>query len=307
MKRREFIKSSTAAILAAGTTSAYANLLKYSNSNIKNNLPGYNLVMVKGGEPDLMFDKAMETLGGIKNFVKEGQKVIVKPNICFDAPPERAVNTNPVLIGRIVEHCFKAGAKEVIVLDHTGDDWEDTYKNSGIEKAATAAGAKMLPANDEDFYREVNIEKGKRLLKAKVHESILDSDVLINVPVLKHHGGMQVSIAMKNLMGVVWDRTYWHKNDLHQCIADFASFCKPVLNVIDAYNVLTKNGPRGVSVNDVVNMKSLIVSSDIVAADSAAAKLFGVDPDKLNYLKIAYETGLGEMNIDKLSVKNIVL
>lgn len=307
MKRRDFLKNSTFALLTAGASATYGKLLKYQNSNLEKETSGYDLVVVKGGEPDILFDKAIETLGGINKYIKKGQRVVIKPNICWDAPPERAANTNPKLIGRIVEHCFKAGAKEVLVFDHTGDDWEDTYKNSGIEKAAVAAGAKMLPGNDEDFYREVSIEKGKRLLKAKVHECILNSDTLINVPVLKHHGGMQVSIAMKNLMGVVWDRAYWHKNDLHQCIVDFASFCKPVLNIVDAYNVMTKNGPRGVSVKDVVNMKSLIVSSDIVAADAIAAKLFGVDPEKLNYLKIAYETGLGEMNTDKLSIKNIVL
>lgn len=307
MNRRDFLKNSTIAALAAGTSVVYGNVLKYSGFTSRTNSTGYDLVSAKGGEPDEMFDKAIESLGGMKNFVKEGQKVVIKPNICFNAPPERASNTNPVLVKRIVEHCFDAGAGEVIVFDHTGDNWKDAYKNSGIEKAASDTGAKLLPGNDENDYREVSIKEAKSLKNVQVHKYILESDVFINVPVLKHHGGMQISGAMKNLMGVVWDRTYWHKNDLPQCIADFALFCKPHLNVIDAYNVITRNGPRGISVNDVVNMKSLIISRDIVAADSVASRLLGLEPDKLNFIKIANTLGLGEMNISKLSINNINL
>jgi uncharacterized protein (DUF362 family) len=112
---------------------------------------------------------------------------------------------------------------------------------------------------------------------------------------------------MKNLMGIVWDRRYWHRNDLHQCIADFTSFRKPDLNVIDAYYVMKKNGPRGVSKADVLTMKSQIISSDIVAADAAAAKLFGLDPQDIDYIKIASEMKLGELDLNKLNINRIIL
>jgi uncharacterized protein (DUF362 family) len=107
---------------------------------------------------------------------------------------------------------------------------------------------------------------------------------------------------MKNLMGNVWDRGYWHSNDLHQCISDFTSFRKPDLTVVDAYYVMKKNGPRGVSNDDVITMKSQIISTDIVAADAAAAKLFGADPEKIDHIRIANEMKLGTMNLDKLSI-----
>ena len=112
--------------------------------------------------------------------------------------------------------------------------------------------------------------------EAKEHELILQADVLINVPVLKSHGGARLTVAMKNLMGAVWDRGEWHANDLHQCIADFATHRKPDLNVVDAYNVLLRHGPRGVSAADVSNMRSQLLSTDLVTADAAAAKLFGL-------------------------------
>jgi uncharacterized protein (DUF362 family) len=112
---------------------------------------------------------------------------------------------------------------------------------------------------------------------------------------------------MKNLMGNVWDRKYWHRNDLHQCIADFASFRKPDLNIVDAYNVMKSNGPRGVSIEDVVTMKAQLISTDIVAVDTAAAKLFGIKPEDVHYIQLAAEMKVGRMDLDKLNIKRITV
>jgi len=132
-----------------------------------------------------------------------------------------------------------------------------------------------------------------------------EADVFINVPVLKSHGGATVSIAMKNLMGVVWDRGFYHKNDLHQCIADYLTHRKPDLNVIDAYRVMKRNGPKGVSTSDVVLMKSLIISTDIVAADAAATKLFGLEPSSIGHIDMAHKMGHGQIDLDKLNIQRI--
>ena len=110
-------------------------------------------------------------------------------------------------------------------------------------------------------YSPVELPNGKVLKTTMVHKSWLDSDVIINVPILKHHGGARMTAAMKNLMGVVFDRRFYHSNGLHQCIADFTTISrKPTLNIIDAYNVMMRNGPRGVSVSDLVNRKMLLIS-----------------------------------------------
>ena len=127
-----------------------------------------------GGEPEEMFRRAISELGGMKQFVKPGQKVVVKPNIGWDKVPELAGNTNPKLIEEIVRQCFAAGAKEVVVFDHTCDDWQKCYKNSGIEAAAKKAGAKVMPAHLESYYKPIDLPKGKKMKKAKVHEAILD-------------------------------------------------------------------------------------------------------------------------------------
>lgn len=303
MDRRTFIKRS---IGTSVTISSLLTLGKYETL-FANTPIGYDLVAIKGGEPDLMFDKGIEALGGIRAFVKKGQTVVVKPNIGWDVPPERAANTNPKLVSRIVKHCIDAGAKDVYVVDHTCDEWQRAYKNSGIEKAVKDVGGKIVPGNSESYYQSVTIAKGKALKNAKEHEIILSSNIFINVPILKSHSGTTLTIAMKNLMGNVWDRRYWHRTDLHQCIADFATYRKPDLNIVDAYWVMKANGPRGVSIEDVVTMKAQIISTDMVAVDAAAAKLFGLNPNDIGYIRYAAEMKVGIKDLDKLNIKRITV
>ena len=306
MKRRDFIKKSISAGVAATAAVSVSGYKSVLASQVQDS-SAYDLVAIKGGEPGEMFNKAIEALGGIGNFVKKGQKVLVKPNIGWDAVPERAANTNPALISEIIKQCLNAGAKDVYVFDHTCNEWTYCYKNSGIEKAVKDAGGKIVPGNSESYYQNVKIENGNLLKEVKEHELVLESDVFINVPVLKNHNAAKLSIAMKNLMGIVWDRGLWHSKDLHACIAEYAAYRKPDLNVIDAYNVMKRNGPRGVSTADVLKMQYQIISTDMVAADAASTKLFGQDPDEIRYITLADELKAGTKNLDNLNIKRIAL
>jgi len=303
MKRREFLQTSLGALAGAGLgLNASTRLFAAESAS-----SSYDLVAVRDGEPEALFDQGIQALGGMQTFVKKGQTVVVKPNMAWDVPPERAANTNPRLMKRIVEQCLNAGAKEVYVFDYTCDNWEKSYRNSGIEKAVKEAGGKIAPGNSEKYYQTVAIPNGQRLKEAKEHELILTADVFINVPILKQHESATLTVSMKNLMGTIWDRGYWHRHNLHQCIADFATYRKPNLIVVDAYNVLKRNGPRGVSVGDVVPMKAQLLATNMVTADAAAAKLFGIEPDSVDYIRIAHEMGVGRKDLENLSIKRIKL
>lgn len=307
MDRRDFLK--TVAVAGAAMTIQRSEAMEVLTQAVKAG-GKTDLVAVMGGEPDAMFRRAIAELGGMKQFVKQGQKVVVKPNIGWDKVPELAGNTNPKLVAEIVKQCFAAGAKEVIIFDHTCDDWLKCYQNSGIEAVAKASGAKMMPAHLETYYRTVDLPQGKSLKSTKIHQAILDCDVWINVPVLKNHGGANLTISMKNHMGIVWDRGYFHKNDLQQCIADVCTMQKKaVLNVVDAYRIMKTNGPRGRSEADVVLAKGLFASADIVAVDTAAAKFFNqvreMPLDTVGHLAKGQALKIGTMDIDKLNVKRI--
>ncbi|MDR0830053.1 MAG: DUF362 domain-containing protein [Prevotellaceae bacterium] len=315
MDRRDFLKTlAVTGVAFSLKMSDGMGLLAQTTKSAAGN-QAVDLVAVMGGEPDIMFRRAIAEMGGMGKFVKSGQKVCIKPNIGWDKTPELAANTNPKLVAEIVKQCLAAGAKEVVVFDHTCDEWTKCYKNSGIEAAAKKAGAKVLPGNDEAYYKkEISLPKGKSLKSAKIHSAILDSDVWINVPILKHHGGANMSIAMKNHMGIVWNRRVFHVKNLQQCIADICTLDKKaVLNVVDGYRLLTNNGPQGKSEGDVVLAKALFISQDIVAVDTAAVKFFNssqkhnIPLDHVGHISLGQEQKLGTMNIDKLNVKRIKL
>jgi uncharacterized protein (DUF362 family) len=309
MKRRDFIKTTAAAGVAALTFDKLQAALISNNMTVE---AAPDMVAVMGGEPAQLLERALNEMGGIEKYVKKGQSVVIKPNIGWDKKPDFAANTNPELIEALVKQCFKAGAKKVSIFDHTCDNWQKCYANSGIEKAAKAAGATVLPGNDETYYKEVSIPQGQKLKSTKIHQALLEADVWFNVPVLKNHGGAKMSIAMKNYMGIVWDRGYFHANDLQQCIADICTWNKkPTLNIVDAYRCMRKNGPQGRSVSDTSVLKTLIVSTDIVAADTAAIGLFN-QVEKININEVGHVANgeklkLGTQNLSHLNVKRIKL
>jgi uncharacterized protein (DUF362 family) len=316
MSRREFLKQTAAFGAVAGGSLLLASLglsaKKEDAHEVAASQQGVtakqtDIVAVKNGEPAAMIDAALASLGGMGMFVKKGQTVVVKPNIGWNRAPEDGANTHPSLVRRVIEHCFDAGASKVYVFDHTCDNWEFTYKTSGIEAAAKEAGAVVVPAHAQRYYHEVQNPGAQKIKKLKVHELILDTDVFINIPVLKHHSGAGVTIAMKNLMGVVWDRGAYHSKGLSTCIADFCLFKTPDLNIVDAYRVMMNRGPRGGRGAKLALQKSLLVSRDIVAVDAAAAKIFGVEPEKVPYILRGHMNKTGNMNLEELSIKKISL
>lgn len=310
MDRRDFLKTLAVTGAAAVTVQQMGAMDMLSQKLTASQAEKVDLVAVMGGEPEVMFRRAIAEMGGMKQFVKPGMKVAVKPNIGWDRAPELAGNTNPQLVEEIIRQCFDAGASEVTVFDHTCDDWRKCYEHSGIEAVVKATGAQMMPAHLESYYHSVSLPRAKKLKNAKIHEAILNSDVWINVPILKNHGGANLTMSMKNHMGIVWDRGAFHQLDLQQCIADICTMDKKaVLNVVDAYRVLKTNGPRGRSASDVVLTKALFISQDIVAVDTAAAKFFNqirtMPLDQVKHLANAQALNVGTMDLDKLNIKRI--
>lgn len=301
MDRREFLK---AAAVATATT---AINIKASGANaVAAAAAGTPLVVaVRNGTASAMFRKGIEAFGGMATFVKPGQKVLVKPNIAWDRIPEEGANTSPDLVAEIVRQTLAAGAADVVVFDHTCNAWEACYKNSGIEEAAREAGARVVSGASKGDYVERTCEAAVSMKTALVHKELVGADVVINVPILKNHGGAKMTAAMKNWMGVVWDRGFMHRNNLPQCIADSILYRKPDLNVIDAYRVMRANGPRGVSLADVTELKYLVISRDIVAADTMAAQIIQYPLDKVPYIVMGEKHGLGSSDAASFKIERL--
>jgi uncharacterized protein (DUF362 family) len=268
--------------------------------------PGQAYLAVAHGEDAAMATRAaIAAIGGMGRFVKTGDDVIVKPNICTDYhPPEYATTTNPIVVGTLVALCLEAGARRVRVMDMPfGGTPETAYAVSGIADATHAARGEMEVMSPLKFIM-TNIPQGRDITQWEVYRDVLEADVFINVPIAKHHSLARLSLACKNLLGVVRQPNRMHRN-LGQRLADLASLIKPSLTVVDAMRILVANGPTGGSLNDVRQTNMVIASHDMVAADAFAATLFGLRGEDIPYIKLSSEMGLGTLDLNAIRIEEI--
>ena len=302
--RREFLLAGL-----GGAFAALAGCGKQASSQRRTpvaraaDVEGPDLAIAKDGSAADMVAAALKPYGGIGTFVKRGQTVVIKPNIGWARMPEEAANTNPGIVAALVRQCQQAGAKAVTVLDHTCDKPSSlVYDKSGIKAAAEDAGAEVFAPDRREDYAQIEVPKGKLLDTERVVKRVLDADVLINVPIVKVHSAVGVTLAMKNLMGVIWNRQAWHASlDLEQCIADFSTAVRPTLIILDATHALTTNGPKGPG--KVVEFGEVIAGIDPVAVDAYGARLLGKQPGEIGCIVKAHELGVGEMDLDNLTIK----
>lgn len=294
MKRRNFIKNSTLL-----TTSVFLPGVLFPTESAGNSL----VVKVEGDSPYTITRKAVEALGGIGNFISKQDIVMVKPNIGWNRSVEQAACTNPEVVKAIIEMILNAGAKKVIVMDHTCHKPEDTYKRSGIEKIAKEAGAEVRYADDNRLI--VHDFKGSRVQRWPTYKDFLDVDKFINIPVLKHHGSAGLTIGMKNLFGILGgNRGKLHRN-MGMSIADLGHGFKTHLTIVDAYRILMRNGPVGGRISDVELKRTVIASANILEADVVAANVFGMDPMKIGFIQAAVEKNMGHTDFNKINLKTL--
>jgi uncharacterized protein (DUF362 family) len=306
MTRREFLK------IAAGAVCFTAGSLLSRSAFARDRDPGpavheNEVSLVRSGEYEKAVERAISVIGGIERFVKPGDRVVVKPNIAWNSPPHLKANTDPIVVRTVVDLCFKAMAQKVLVFDRTCSNPKLSYTTSGILDAAKEAGAKVLYVNDvtNKLYPAISIKGASFLKDTTVNRYVLESDVLINVPVAKHHSSAGLTMAMKNLMGITGDnRSKWHW-ELHEAISDINLGVKSTLTVIDATSIMLRNGPTGGSTGYLKRLDTIIASGSVVSADAEAAKLFGVEPESVAYLNLAAAKGIGKIGGYSLSAETL--
>jgi uncharacterized protein (DUF362 family) len=301
--RRDFIKGT--ALTTLGLTLGI-NSFDLVSALAQDNLEFPELAVVNSGSPAELTRKAVDLIGGMKRFVSKGDVVVVKPNIGWDRKPEQAANTNPEVVAEVVKLCFEAGAKKVKLFDRPCNTASRCYNRSGIKKAATDAGAEVSFVVDSGFVK-TKLPEGVELKSWWLYKPALDADVLINVPIAKHHGLTRVTLGMKNLMGIMGgNRGQVHWN-IDAKLADLTYYVKPDLTILDAVRVLVRNGPQGGNLNDVKRMDTIIAGENIATVDAYGASLFGIKPEELEFIKIGNELGLGEIDLDKIRMEKLSL
>ena len=304
MNRREFIRDIL--LWSAGLTLSIPRLT--ISEAFATPLPPL-LAVEKGTNHVKLVQQVLASLGGMKNFVSPGDRVVVKPNIGWDRSPEQAANTNPIVIKELVKQVLEAGASRVLIFDRTCNEERRCYKNSGIEDALKSLNNKKVRVEhiDNRKFIPVEIKRGKSLTEMKIYKDALDADKYINVPIAKHHGLSTLTLGLKNSMGVIGGRRGMMHFNIGQKLADLATVVQPTLTVIDATRMLMDNGPQGGDLKDVKIGNTILASTDPVAADAYATTLFNMQPDEIESTMAAYKLGLGEMDIKKMKILSSTL
>jgi uncharacterized protein (DUF362 family) len=300
MDRREFIKTGTAAVAASflplGLSSA-------DEAGIR--------VWQIAGPPKAALDTLLAELGGIEALMSvEPAKatVLIKPNLCLPHPAKMATTTPSESVGALCTLLEEQGVRKIIVADHTLQSKNRFGKTEMVKMAADHPRVDLVFANEQRHFEPVEVE-GKVLKKTEVMKLMARSDLVVNFAAAKHHSATGVSLALKNLMGTIWNRSEFHtKLDLDQAIGDLALAVRPHLNLVDAGRVLLNGGPTGPG--PVIEGDGLFASTDIVALDSVVASLYDFGGKTLKgteipHLVAAHKNGMGELDPGRIEIIKI--
>ena len=264
-------------------------------------------LVVVSGDPAGATRKAIEALGGMSRFVQKGQRVVLKPNMSFASGPDRASNTHPQVVATVAQACMEAGAERVMVLDNPLQTAEVCLQRSGVPEACKSLkGVYVQMITDRKFFREVKVPQGKVLDRVEIIKEVLDSPVLISLPQAKSHSTTGISMGIKGLMGLIWDRWSFHSRyNINLALADLATVIRPQLTILDATRALVTGGPGGPG--EVSKPNLVIAGIDPVAVDAygvTVAPWYGQQfkGRQVEHLLTAHQRGLGKIDLDQLRI-----
>ena len=303
--------------------------------------PKARVAAVRGDKLGPMTRDVLDALGGVRAVVAKGDTVFLKPNLvtfpwaphnqCFRA----GECTKPEIIIAVAEECLKAGAAKVIIGDGSQlprFDWRHAVTLDGSTNLVKEAerlnrsyrGKVTLACLETDSPRWVEVPSSTRLKKIAISSLAADADKVISLPVAKTHSWAQLTLALKNFIGItplsryaqLVDNTWWNRGTfdhsspeaIAQVYLDIVKALRPALSVIDFSIGLEGDGPSTSQGGETVDMKKrlgswlVIASRDIMAADATAARIMSHDPEKVKQLTMGFAMGLGEIRAECIQV-----
>jgi uncharacterized protein (DUF362 family) len=307
--RREFIRTGFRTGLTAAVGGPLLHRLIRSPLDAQaKDIP--DIAVVSGDAYGTNAAKAVEVLGGIGRFVPKNARVLILANAQSSHP---GTFTSPDIVRTAIRLCKEAGAKDINLVSWLAlKYWEST----GLAKVAAeeGAGLKLIERDDANF-KPVPVPAGKGLSEARILNIYFDHDVLINMPITKDHAGNKFTGTMKNLMALnspTTNRTFHKENwqtdagaiaHLDQCIADLNTVVKPTLNIVDATEFITTNGPFGPG--EIIRPKKVVAGVDRVAIDAYCASLRGLRGTDIIMIERGYEHNLGQLDLKKVKIKEM--
>jgi uncharacterized protein (DUF362 family) len=258
---------------------------------------GSRVALVKGSDPFETTTRALKLVGG-DVVIQPDERVLIKPNCVRPAAPETGVTTDGGVVDAVIEYLLGVGVRDIVIAEGGNPGTEKAFSLTGLKDVAERRGVPLVNLN-KDEWEEMSIPGATALERVRIARTVLDCDRIINVPKLKIHHMAQVTLSLKNLMGVIVDNRgrVMHER-LDEKIVDLASLIRPALNVVD--------GIVGAELDEVVGepirSNVVIAGVDMVSVDAVGSAVMGLDPNKIRHVQMAAERGLGLASLDSIHV-----
>ncbi|MFN3533298.1 MAG: DUF362 domain-containing protein [Candidatus Brocadia sp.] len=254
--------------------------------------------------------KALSLINGVDKLVRPGMKVLLKLNLLSSSqPPERAVNTHPVVVRALVNIFQKDFGCEVYIGDSSGSvknaSTFNAFRITRINEIAEDTGAKIVNF-DKDEYIDVHNKDYEVLDKFRIARTLRTVDFVVSVPKLKTHGLTQYTGAIKNMLGVIPGNG---KKNVHliapkpavfaKALVDIYQMVTPHLIIMDAIIGMEGNGPNA---GQPKKVGLILASKDSVAMDAVASSIIGFEPMAIPTIRFAHHRGLGTGELDTIDV-----
>jgi len=255
----------------------------------------------------LAIRRAVDMLGGMKKFVKSGDRVLIKPNLLKAASPDSAVTTHPEVVRAVIRLVRECGGRPMVGDSPGMGDLKKVAEKAGILEVLIEEGAELTELVDA-----VEVKNIGRFQRFEVSRVAYEADVIINLPKLKTHGMTTLTGAIKNLFGCIPGKrkVQWHFNTgvnhglFMRMLVELYALLDPRLTIMDAVIGMEGNGPGS---GDPRWIGAVLASEDGVALDIVAGKMVGVPPEKLPIIKAAAAAGIGAANLDRIRIRGDAL
>jgi uncharacterized protein (DUF362 family)/Pyruvate/2-oxoacid:ferredoxin oxidoreductase delta subunit len=246
--------------------------------------------------------RAVDLLGGMRAFVKPGDRVLIKPNLLKARPPEAAVTTHPEIVRSVIRLVREAGGVAVVGDSPGMGDLRKVCEKSGILDVVNEEGARLADPDEA-----VTVNNSGRFQRFEISRWAHESDLIINLPKLKTHGMTTLTGAVKNLFGCVPGKrkVQWHFNTgvnhelFMTMLVELCALLKPRLTIMDAVVGMEGNGPGS---GDPRPINVVIAGQDPVAVDVVSSMVVGVSPERLPLMRAAAAAGYGETRPDRIRI-----
>jgi uncharacterized protein (DUF362 family) len=233
----------------------------------------------------------LKELGVSPSEIKD-KRVLLKPNLVEVIRGASHINTHPLVIRGAIEAFLSLGASEVIVGEGQGHIRDSHYviEESGLADVLYEDRIPFVDLNNDSLFSLPNKGRFSRLKELSFPRTLRDVDIIVSMAKMKTHHWAGVTLSMKNMFGVMPGIVYgWPKNVLHyagieRSILDINATIKPHFAIVDGIIGMEGDGPI---MGTPCHARVLVMGRNLPAVDATGARIMGIDPHKIVYLKVA--------------------